>query len=109
MTVDRPPGQRGTVTLLACAPRILLLMGEAGASNGRGPMGTKEGKAVIDVEKEPPAPTKTKLDAGLEGSSLAPRQFTAVPVATTRNHSNYCNIFMCFRLTTINIAVKHTS
>ena len=87
-TVDGPPDGRGTATPLEYAPRTLLLtvlMGEDGASNGIGLMGTEDGKVVIDVEKGAPAPTKPKLEAGAKGASLAPSQCT-VPVAITPNH-----------------------
>ena len=79
--VDRPSDLWGTATPLACASQMLLMMGEDGASNRRGPMKTEEGKAAIDAEKEDPAPTIPNLEAGVEGSSLAPSQFT-IPVAT---------------------------
>ena len=80
-------------------------MGEDGASNGRSPVGSGEGKPVIDAEKGRTTPTKPKMEAGAEGSSLAPSQFT-IPVATTPNHLNHHNTFIYFRLTAINIAVK---
>ena len=51
----------------------------------RGPMGTDESNAAIDAGTGPPAPLMSNLEAGVEGSSLAPSQFT-LPVVMAPHH-----------------------
>ena len=59
---------------------------EAGRKGGmRGSMGMDEANTAIDAEKGAPAPSMSNLEAGVEGSSLAPSQFT-VPVVTAPCH-----------------------
>ena len=60
--------------------------GKAGQEGGlRGPMGTDEGNVAMDAEKGSPASSMSNLEAGAEGSSLAPSQFT-VPVVAAPHH-----------------------
>ena len=51
----------------------------------RGPMGTNEANRVMNVENVASAPTMYNMEAGAEGSSLAPSQFV-VQVATAPHH-----------------------
>ena len=87
-TVDGPPGRHDTANPLACVPPTRLMMGEDSAFGGRGPMRTDTANAVMDVDKGPPAPTMSNLEARAESSSLAPSQFT-VPVVMGSHHKNH--------------------
>ena len=49
--MDGSPGQRGTEPPFACAPWMMLLLGNEETSNVNGSMGTGEGKAAIAMEK----------------------------------------------------------
>ena len=55
---------------MACAPRTLLLMGEGGASNESGQMGTEEGESGDCSSEGGPRPNDTK-DGGRGGGFFA--------------------------------------